>query len=135
MTYDPEDLSAQTIEEALEREQQRRDRDAGEYTADGKLSTRERRIDERERICAARIAEGGGFCVMFHKHQGPCAGIREQYGPMLPPPDRRLMSSFRSELSEKYDTKERRAPWVDRFGEKVSVTMSPARWWELRAQR
>lgn len=127
MTYEPEDLPASDDAIVIARERARRERDAGEWNDEnGRTITRERRDRERD-ICAKRL-EHGGFCILPSQHSTvsngsqPCRGLPAQYGPALPSPDRKLMSAFRSELSEKYDTK------VDKNG------ISPAMRWVARAE-
>lgn len=108
--------------------------DAGEYAEDGRLMTRELREKERSRTCLKRTS-AGTWCVLHHVHKGECKGLAPKYGPMPPPPDRKLMASFRQELSEKYDDKERTTFWVDRFGVTIEPGISPARRWEIRAMQ
>lgn len=112
------------------------ERDDGEYSSfeesPSNVSTREKRTKERERACLKRT-DDGGWCILHHRHTSVCKSVPMQYGPLPPPPDRKLMAAFRLEISEKYDTKVRNYFWTDRHGETVKPGFSPAMWWEACA--
>jgi hypothetical protein len=145
--YEPESLPEITVAELsardLERERERLARDDGEYVdpETGRLSTRELRSKERSRACWERLPDGG-WCVLPSAHKDastsvwpvPCRGVRARYQPLPPPPDRRLMSAFRLEISEKYDDKKRARAWTDRFGVVAPQNMSPSEWWVMRCE-
>ena len=136
-TYDPESLPENVALELAELEAQReRDRLARDAGEGPEIGTRAWRAELREKLCARRLADGS-WCTRRAEHpEGMCASIyRITIGPRIPPPERRLMTAFRAELSEKYDDKPRTTPWTDRFGERAPAGMSPAQRWCWRIER
>ncbi len=71
-----------------------------------------------QKPCCARITGyEGGWCGLPVAHDGPCHGALARPTVAPPPPDRRLMSIHRADLSLKWNTNDViRAQWYTKWG-------------------
>ncbi len=72
-----------------------------------------------EKPCSTRIVDdlGEGWCILPPKHSSPCQRVPSRFGPQLPPPDRKLMSAYRSDISLKWNSNPvKQAEWLAKWG-------------------